>query len=49
MGLLKNMYTEYIYLYNKTRHSFPIAGQTAGPIELKFFVDTNGWPGGVIG
>ena len=24
-----------------------IAGQTAGPIGLKFFVDT-GWPGGVI-
>ena len=31
-------------LYNKTRHSymymFPIAGHTAGPIGLKFFVDT---------
>ena len=25
---------------------FPIAGQTAGPIGLKFFVDTQGWPGG---
>ena len=24
----------------------PIAGQTAGPIGLKFFVDTHGWPGG---
>jgi len=24
----------------------PIAGQTAGPIGLKFFVDTQGWPGG---
>ena len=24
-----------------------IAGQTAGPIGLKFFVDTQGWPGGV--
>ena len=22
-----------------------IAGQTAGPNELKFFVDTHGWPG----
>ena len=36
-------------LYNKTRHSYiymlPIAGQTAGPIGLKFFVDTQGWPG----
>ena len=28
---------------------FPIAGQTAGPIGLKFFVDTKGWPGGEIG
>ena len=27
---------------------FPIAGQTAGPIGLKFFVDTHGWPGGDI-
>ena len=26
-----------------------IAGQTAGPIGLTFFVDTHGWPGGVIG
>ena len=25
---------------------FPIAGQTAGPTGLKFFVDTHGWPGG---
>ena len=25
----------------------PIAGQTAGPLVLKFFVDTQGWPGGV--
>ena len=27
---------------------FPIAGQTAGPNGLKFFVDTRGLPGGVI-
>ena len=26
-----------------------IAGQTAGPIELKFFVNTHGWPGSVNG
>ena len=26
-----------------------IAGQTAGPIGLKFVVDIYGWPGGVIG
>ena len=25
-----------------------IAGQTAGPIGLKFFVDTHGRPGGVM-
>ena len=24
----------------------PIASQTAGPIGLNFFVDTQGWPGG---
>ena len=28
---------------------FPIAGQMAGPIGLKFFVDTQGWPGSDIG
>ena len=42
-----------IYLHNKTRHSYiyilSIAGQTAGPIGLKVFVDTHGWPGGVLG
>ena len=27
----------------------PIAGQTAKPIGLKFFVDIHGWAGGVIG
>ena len=27
---------------------FPIAGQTAGLIGLNFFVDTQGWPGGVL-
>ena len=27
----------------------PVAGQTAGPIGLKLFVDTHGWPGGVVG
>ena len=25
------------------------AGKTGGPIGLNFFVDTNGWPGGVTG
>ena len=32
-----------IYIY-----MLPIAGQTAGQIWLKFFVDTKGWPEGVI-
>ena len=27
----------------------PIAGQTAGSIGLKFFVDTQWWPWSVIG
>ena len=30
-------------------YMFPIAGQTAGPIGLKFCVNTQGWPGGDIG
>ena len=28
---------------------FPLTGQTAGPIGLKFVVDTQGWLGGDIG
>ena len=36
----------YIYLYNKTRNSLLMAGQTAGAIKLNIFVDTHGWPGG---
>ena len=36
---------KYIYLFNKTRHSYiymlSIATLTAGPIGLKFFVDTH--------
>ena len=31
-------------LYNKATHSY-IYIQTAGPVELKFFVGTHGWPG----
>ena len=38
-----------INLYNKTRHSYiymlPIAGQTARLNGLRFFVDTQVWPG----
>ena len=46
----------YYLLYNKTRHLYiyiyiyvHIAGQTAGPIRLEFFVNTHGWLGGVMG
>ena len=28
---------------------WPIADQTAAPIGLNFFVDTQGWPGRVLG
>ena len=34
----------YIYI-----NLMPIAGQTAEPIVLTIFVDTNGWSGGVVG
>ena len=36
-------------IYFNFENMFPIAGQTAGPIGLKFFGDTQRWPGGVIG
>ena len=45
--LNKFFLTLFINLYNKTTHSYiyiymlRIAGQTAGPIKLKFFVDTH--------
>ena len=36
--------------HNKTvKYMLRIAGQTAGPIGLIFFVDTHGWLGGVKG
>ena len=35
---------KYIYI-----HMLPIAGQTAGPIWLKLFVDTHECPGVVMG
>ena len=34
---------DIIYIY-----MLPRAGQTAKPIGLNFFVDTQGWPGGVL-
>ena len=46
---------EFYILCNKTRHSYiyiymlRVAGQTARLIGMNFFVDTHGWPGGVIG
>ena len=43
------IYIEYIYMLRIYIYMLPIAGQTAGPIGLNFFVDTQGWPGGVKG
>ena len=39
-----------IYIIKQDSHKYIcyIAGQTAGPIGLKFFVDIYGWPGVVI-
>ena len=42
-------FSSQVHLNNKQDiriYEFPIAGQTAGPIRLKFFVDTHAWPGG---
>jgi len=39
----------YIVKQDIRIYMLPIASQTAGPIGLKFFVDTHGWPGVVIG
>ncbi len=45
--------TSYIYKIKQDiriyKYVAPIAGQTAGPNGLNFFVDTHGWQGGVIG
>ena len=45
------MYTIRIhpYLIYIVKQDIHIAGQTAGPIGQKFFVDTHRWLGGVIG
>ena len=42
---------EIVYLIKQDIHIYmlSIAGQTAGLIGLKFFVETHGWPWGVIG
>ena len=36
----------YIYINKTFPYMFPIAGQTAGPNELKLYGDTPGEPGG---
>jgi len=43
----KNTVAENLYKKKQDirAYMFSIAGQTAGPIGLKFFVDTHGWPG----
>ena len=40
-----------IYIINQVVHicMLPIAGQTAGPNGLNFFLDTHWWPWGVLG
>ena len=52
-GLTGVRFTKDIYIIKQDIriyiYMFPIAGQTAGPIGLKFFVETHGLPGGVIG
>ena len=45
---LNSDYTIYIIKQDIRIYMLFIAGQTAGPIGLKFFVDTHEWPGGVI-
>ena len=49
---MKNTKGDETHLYNETSHSYLYvwrrAGQMAGPIGLKFFVGTHGWPGGDI-
>ena len=41
----------FIFFIKKDIHIYmlPIAGQTAEPNRLKFFVDTHGWLGVVLG
>ena len=39
----------YIIKQDILIYMLPIGGQTAGPIGLKFFVDTHGWVGSVVG
>ena len=41
-----NEFIIYIVKQDIRIYMLPIAGQTAGPIGLNFFVDTHGWPGG---
>ena len=45
------MYIIYFYIIKQDLFIYVlrIAGQTAGPIGQKYFVDTHGWLRGVIG
>ena len=45
----KNMTQIYIIKQDMRIYVLPLAGQTAGPIGLKFCADTHGWSGCVIG
>ena len=42
-SLIEELLRRHLYKY-----MLRIAGKTAGPIGLNFFVDTHGWLGGVI-
>ena len=50
MYFIVSAYLLQIYIIKQDIHIYmlPIAGQTAGPNGLNFFVDTHWWPGGVL-
>ena len=51
-GHVIQKYKSYYQLYYKNKtfvYMLPLAGLTAGPNELIFFVGTHGWRGGGIG
>ena len=51
VSLVSIINPKYIYIINQDIQIYmlPIAGQTAEPIGLQFFVDTQGFPGSVYG
>ena len=51
VSLVSIINAKYIFIINQDIQIYmlPIAGQTAEPIGLNFFVDTQGFPGSVYG